>query len=493
MVRYDPEIRCQFDNQPESSRDQSKRASVTEEEPGFSFGRRKRFRRPAGVPTVQFHTQLKTMLDWYSEFDDGQKNDFLKQLLDKSNLPQTHLLSTLMAPILHANCPHNCTDIFYWLPHPISLQILEYLDPISLGRCMQVNRYWNKLCKDVRLWKKLCKVPFYRLSEKVSKEQLGAYMTNNIPWRQVFIERFKLQQNWLKGNCFVRTFEGHTQGITCVQFDKTRIVSGSSDKTIKVWSTKTNTSWAALTLRGHSGTVRCLHLDDNQLISGSSDCTIKVWDLAEGVGWSRSRCRVTMVGHSHTVRCLQVALGVVVSGSYDHTLKKWDLESGDCLTTLRGHTAAVLSVKFDQQRIVSGSCDNSIKVWSFLTGDCMSTLRGHQDAVTCIHFDSHRIVSGSLDTQILLWDIKTGRCVQTLDWVSGEGHTGVVRCLQADAWRIVSAADDKTLKVWSLESGKRLVTLREHTDGVTCLQFNDLRIVSGSYDKTVKLWDFTNC
>ena len=76
-----------------------------------------------GVPTVQFHTHLKTMLGWYEEFDDAQKNDFLKQLLDVSNSPQTHLLSTLMAPILHANCPHNCTDILYWLPPSISLEV----------------------------------------------------------------------------------------------------------------------------------------------------------------------------------------------------------------------------------------------------------------------------------------------------------------------------------------------------------------------------------
>ena len=31
----------------------------------------------------------------------------------------------------------------------------------------------------------------------------------------------------------MRTFEGHTGGVSCVQFDETRIVSGSHDKTIK--------------------------------------------------------------------------------------------------------------------------------------------------------------------------------------------------------------------------------------------------------------------
>lgn len=45
---------------------------------------------------------------------------------------------------------------------------------------------------------------------------------------------------------------------------------------LQVWNRRTNTAWAALTLAGHSGTVRCLHLHGNRLVSGSSDRTIKV-------------------------------------------------------------------------------------------------------------------------------------------------------------------------------------------------------------------------
>lgn len=33
-----------------------------------------------------------------------------------------------------------------------------------------------------------------------------------IQWKGMFAERFRLQSNWLKGKCHVRTFEGHTQG-----------------------------------------------------------------------------------------------------------------------------------------------------------------------------------------------------------------------------------------------------------------------------------------
>jgi F-box/WD-40 domain protein 7 len=125
----------------------------------------------------------------------------------------------------------------------------------------------------------------------------------------MFAERFRVRRNWLRGRYTVRTFEGHSQGISCVQFDEQRIVSGSSDKTIKVWDIRTNKPWSALTLAGHSATVRCLHLSGDRLVSGSADRTIKVWDLKNtGKDWSSAACRVTMIGHMHTVRCLQVEI-----------------------------------------------------------------------------------------------------------------------------------------------------------------------------------------
>ncbi|KAL5516010.1 hypothetical protein EMCRGX_G001266 [Ephydatia muelleri] len=359
-----------------------------------------------------------------------------------------------------------------------------FLDPVSLCQASRVSKAWNAIANDPKLWMIHCRNLLLSAAGERKQRSLYVDPDGSVQWKEMYSERFRLRRNWLKGYCTVRTFEGHTQGISCVQFDETRIVTGSWDKTIKVWNRRTNTAWAALTLSGHSGTVQCLHLHKNRL----------VWDLStDKVGWVGAACRATMVGHLHTVRCLQADDDRVISGSYDHTLKIWDIRSGHCNATLRGHTDAVLCLQFDGQRVVSGSKDTFIKVWDLPDGNCKLTLYGHQAAVTCVQFDERRIISGALDRLIKIWNICTGECIQTLDWIRSEGHTGVVRHLQADRWKIVSAADDKTMKVWSLDTGARLLTLRSHTDGVTCLQFNDEVIVSGSYDKTVKLWDFSVC
>ncbi|XP_059152218.1 beta-TrCP-like [Physella acuta] len=447
-----------------------------------------------GMKPIEFKERFQLIKKWFFECNDGQKNIVLKGLLHMCQLPQLHLLSVHMSKELHHGCPSNCEDIITWLPSSLATKVISYLDPVSLCRSAQVCKVWRQIAEDQSLWRRFCCQTKWRLSKAAEHKQVISHMSpeGSIQWKNVFAERFRLRNNWLKGRCTVRTFEGHLQGISCVQFDDSRIVSGSSDKTIKVWNMRTNAPWSVQTLMGHHGTVRCLHLEGNRLVSGSCDKTIKVWDLSTQESWSSIACKVTMTGHLDTVRCLQADDDKVISGSYDKTLKIWDLKSGNLRTTLRGHQASVLCVHFSETKIVSGSADKTINVWNH-EGRCMMTLRGHQDAVTCLMFDSTRIVSGSLDHNLKFWDIHTGKCLNTIDWKEAEGHTDVVRCLQADSWRVVSAADDKTIKVWNLATGERLVTLRNHTDGVTCLQFNDFIIVSGSYDKTVKLWDFSCC
>lgn len=449
-----------------------------------------------GVDGSVFKDRMELLTSWFAEFNDQQRNMMLLRLLEDCNCAQMHLLSVHMEPILHHGCPHNCQDLLSWLPPNVTFHVLSFLDPVSLCHASQVNHSWYYMTSDPKLWKALCKASKWQLSPpgEIKHLKMFSLPDGKIQWKQMFSERFRLRRNWLNGYCNVRTFEGHTQGISCIQFDDTRIVSGSWDKTIKVWNRRTNTAWAALTLAGHSGTVRCLHLHGNRLVSGSSDRTLKVWDLStDHVGWVGATCRATMVGHMHTVRCLQADDNKVISGSYDLTLKVWDIKTGQCKLTLQGHTDAVLCLQFDDEKVVSGSKDTTIKVWSLTTGQCKLTLHGHQGAVTCLQFDETRIISGALDRLIKIWNINSGQCIRSIDWIRSEGHTGVVRYLQADRWKIVSGADDKTLKVWSVHTGDRLLTLKSHADGVTCLQFNDEVIVSGSYDKTVKLWDFSAC
>ena len=119
-----------------------------------------------------------------------------------------------------------------------------------------------------------------------------------------------------------------------------------------------------------------MHLEGNRLVSGSTDLTIKVWDLSISVNWSSIACRVTMVGHTDTVRCVQMDQDrdMVISGSYDTTLKVWELKTGICIKTLRGHSAPVLAIQAQGNRLISGSGDNTIRIWHLDTGYCATMM-----------------------------------------------------------------------------------------------------------------------
>ena len=80
------------------------------------------------------------------------------------------------------------------------------------------------------------------------------------------------------------TLEGHTDSVTSVAFnhDGTKIVSGSEDKTIRVWNV--DTGECILTLKGHTDYVKSVAFnhDGTKIVSGSDDKTIRVWNVDTG-------------------------------------------------------------------------------------------------------------------------------------------------------------------------------------------------------------------
>ena len=79
----------------------------------------------------------------------------------------------------------------------------------------------------------------------------------------------------------MQTFHGHTEWVRCVAFagHGRRILSGSEDKTLRLW--EIGTEKELHTFEGHKYSVNCCALfpGHRQALSGSADETLRIWDL----------------------------------------------------------------------------------------------------------------------------------------------------------------------------------------------------------------------
>ena len=81
-----------------------------------------------------------------------------------------------------------------------------------------------------------------------------------------------------------RTLRGHSNYVDCCAFspDGQSVLSGSVDRTLKIWSAIDGSE--RYTLSGHSNWVTSCSFspDGASVLSGSHDKTLKIWDAATG-------------------------------------------------------------------------------------------------------------------------------------------------------------------------------------------------------------------
>merc|ERR1719495_1223366 len=293
------------------------------------------------------------ILDWVATFtrwSHAERLLALDQLIDTCEPQQVRHMMQVIEPQFQR-------DFISLLPKELALYVLSYLEPRDLLRAAQTCRYWRVLAEDNLLWREKCKEAGLR--DCRDSRRRGKITTGFVysPWKSGFMRQHNIEMNWrvnpIRSPKVLKGHDDHV--ITCLQFSGNRIVSGSDDNTLKVWSAMTGK--CLRTLVGHTGGVWSSQMANNVIVSGSTDRTLKVWNAESGT------CVHTLYGHTSTVRCMHLHATKVVSGSRDATLRMWDVETGECLHVLVGHVAAVRCVQYDGRLVVSGAYDYMVKVW----------------------------------------------------------------------------------------------------------------------------------
>lgn len=276
------------------------------------------------------------------------------------------------------------------------------------------------------------------------------------------------------------TLKGHTSYVEGLAFspDGTRIVSGSWDRTLKLWDAATGQE--TLTLTGHADLVRSVAFspDSQRIVSGSQDGTVRLWDAATGQETFKLEAHPGGSG----VRSASFSPDgqQILSSGNDQTLKLWDAATGQKTLTLSHPDDTEVVFSPDGGRIVGGGSDGGLRLWDAAMGQKLLSPKGHTRTAVCVAFspDGQRIVSGSWDGEMKLWDAATGQEVLSL-----KGHNEFVSrvAFSPDGQRIVSASSDGAVKLWDAATGVEVLSLKGHTEVVTGVAFSPdgKRLVSG--------------
>lgn len=322
------------------------------------------------------------------------------------------------------------------------------------------------------------------------------------------------------------TLRGHTQNVKCVRFvgdDGGKIVSGSSDCTVRLWDTTTGICDAVL--EGHGSRIWDVDASRNGawVSSASSDATVRLWNVESKLSHLTLRC-----GFGDVYCCrFSPDEGHIVTGGYDKLVRLFDLASGSAIRMFPGHELGVSSAVFSPQGslIATGAKDTSVRFWDTLSGVCVRTLPGHLGEVTSVEMsdDGRQLLTSSKDNSHRLWDMRMLRPLQRF-----KGHQNTsknfIRCAFAHPSLIVSGSEDGLVCMWGQESPLTLQTLEGHgiestarADGSTTAPFaasesvfaqshhgrkqvvvysavwNKVQglLASCADDGTVRLWDWT--
>jgi WD40 repeat protein len=315
----------------------------------------------------------------------------------------------------------------------------------------------------------------------------------------------------------VRRLEGHTDQLTSMALspDGKLLVTGSDDKTVRVWEFESGKELHAL--RGSATFVLSVAVsaDGRRVLSGSggefknrrfsagSDRSVRLWDVEAG------KELLKLEGHGEPVWFVQFLLGGKTAISVSEgEARIWDLEQGREVRRIgRRCSGQGVALSPDGSILATGSFpENSARFWDVASGRELHELVGPRAQIRGAAFspDGQFLLTGggdfgrsAHDTSLRLWDVTSGKELRSMN-----GNTHLVWCVafSPDGQRALSGGVEGIVRLWDVKSGRELHQFRGHRvvsrgaygerADVRAVLFtpDKAHAVSAGHDRTVRVW-----
>jgi WD40 repeat protein len=315
----------------------------------------------------------------------------------------------------------------------------------------------------------------------------------------------------------VRTFEGHQRIIrNIVTFpDGKRIVTGSLDKTIRIWGLEDGAEMRKWVVKQFIGTLILLK-NGEQVVSAEGELPARIDEddfddndfLNEVLHWQLwvrdvESGRVVagpLEGHTTCVTALDISPDgeILASGSFDRTVILWDTSTWK----RKGHPlfcgSPIYDMRFSPTGQLGVATKEDIQIWDLDQKKRLTQFNGHQEFNNAINMSltwtpdgAHLLSAGDRDDPVIRsWDTSTWKQVGD-PWIGHDKDEDINQIiLNPVGTLLASASQDCTVRLWQFPTGTELAQFK-HSSVVIHVAFSvDGRsIFSGGYNGKISQWE----
>ncbi|CAI7977300.1 putative WD40 repeat [Frankia sp. Hr75.2] len=299
-------------------------------------------------------------------------------------------------------------------------------------------------------------------------------------------------------------FSGHKHQVRSLLFTKidgrNRLVSGSSDATVRRWDPD-NGGQTGAELTGHRrgwvGALAAVEVaGEAHIYSAGADKTVLGWNAATGK-------QVGAVSHDWPVAALlRTAVDGrpwLVSATLGGSVCAWDVGGGTDPRAYTGHgTTAVRALaetwsESGDPLVVSGGDSADLHVWQPATGARVNVwAAGHAvTALATVAARANLVVSGGTDGRVLAHDLRSRRPVRLRP--EGPAVTALQLAVLDDTTVLVTAHEDGSVRLSDVDSPADVVVHLGHGGQARALAIGEANgrwvAFSAGDDHLIKVWD----